>query len=131
MTTYTFSPIQTREELFEAVKFIHFACYGLCKAAFGHYLPNSGNMGVFCHYDYEFEFLKTLQKDLCEPSSNPDTKYFKLREPIVVPARGDAPETTYEYLYIRRREGIDAGDKAKVSLEILWLLDIKSYNFIN
>ncbi len=25
-----------------------------------------------------------------------------MREPIVVPARGDAPETTYEYLYIRR-----------------------------
>lgn len=102
MSEYTCSPIKTREELLEAVKFIHFACYGLCKGAFGKYLPNSGNMGVFCHYDTEFEFLKSVQAELCEPSSNPDTKYFNLREPIVVPAQGDVPETTYEYLYIRR-----------------------------
>lgn len=102
MSQYTCSPIKTREELFEAIKFIHFACYELCINSFGEYLQNSGNMGVFCHYDDEFEFLKSVQAELCMPSSNPDTKYFELHEPVVVPARGDVPETTYEYLYIRR-----------------------------
>ncbi len=102
MNLYTFSPIKTRDELIGAIKFIHFECYKLCKDSFGEYLPNSGNMGVFCHYESEFEFLKSVQAELCEPSDNPNTKYFKLHTPIVMPAEGDIPETSYEYLYIRR-----------------------------
>jgi hypothetical protein len=35
-------------------------------------------------------------------SDNLNQKYFRLHSPIVIPARGDVPETTYTYLYIRR-----------------------------
>lgn len=102
MSLYTFSPIKTEAELFEAIKFIHFSCYQLCKQSFAEYLPNSGNMGVFCHYDHEFEYLVGVRKQLTESSPDPDQKYFKLHKPIVIAATGDVPETTYTHLYIRR-----------------------------
>jgi hypothetical protein len=102
MKLYRFSPIENKEQMLEAVKHIHFACYGLCMESFGKYLPNAGNMGIFCHYNQEYDFLIALRKELTEPSDNPDQKYFKLREPIIIPAEGGVPETTYTYLYIRR-----------------------------
>ena len=102
MSLYTFSPIKSQEELLEAIQFIHVECHKLCKNSFGQYLPNSGNVGVFCQYDDEFEFLKGVRVQLCESSSDPNTKYFKLHAPIVIAAEGDVPETVYEFLYIRR-----------------------------
>jgi hypothetical protein len=35
-------------------------------------------------------------------SDNVNQKYFRLHEPIVIPSKGDVPETTYTYLYIRK-----------------------------
>jgi hypothetical protein len=102
MPLYHFSPIKSQDELLEAIKYIHFACHKLCVQAFGQYLPNSGNVGVFCHYESEFEYLKGVRQEWCEPSDNRDQKYFKLREAIVIPEERGVPETTYEYLYIRR-----------------------------
>lgn len=102
MKLYRFSPIENKEQLLEAINYIHEACNKLCKQSFGHYLPNAGNMGVFCHYDAECEFLTKLRQEMTEPSDNPDQKYFKLHEPIVIPSQGDIPETTYTYLYIRK-----------------------------
>lgn len=102
MKLYRFSPIENKEQLFQAITYIHTACYKLCKASFDEYLPNAGNMGVFCHYDDEYESLVALRKELTEPSDNPDQKYFKLHEPITVPAQGDIPGATYTYLYIRK-----------------------------
>lgn len=102
MSTYTFSPIKSEAELMDAIKFIHFACYGLCKQSFREYLPNSGNMGVFCHYDEEFLLLKKIREQLTEGSDNPNQKYFKLHKPIVIEAKDDIPETTYTHLYIRK-----------------------------
>lgn len=102
MSLYTFSPIKTEDRLLEAIKFIHFACYKLCKQSFGEYLPNSGNVGVFCHYDEEYEYLTGVRKTLTEASDNVDQKYFRLHKPIVIPAEGDVPETTYTHLYVRR-----------------------------
>lgn len=102
MKLYTFSPIRSEEELLEAIKFIHFACYKLCKQSFGEYLPNSGNVGVFCHYDDEFQYLIDVRKKLTEASDNVDQKYFRLHEPIIIHAEDDVPETTYTYLYIRK-----------------------------
>jgi len=102
MKLYRFSPIQNKEALLEAITHIHFSCYKLCKQSFGEYLPNAGNMGVFCHYDDEYDRLIAIRKELTEASDNPDQKYFKLHEPITIPAEGDVPETTYTYLYIRR-----------------------------
>lgn len=102
MKLYRFSPIKNKEELVEAIKHTHFECYKLCKQSFGRYLPNAGNIGIFCHYDDEYDFLTKIRKELTEASNNFNQKYFLLHEPIVVPANGDIPETTYTYLYIRR-----------------------------
>jgi len=102
MKLYRFSPIENKEQLLEAVKHIHFACYELCKQSFGEYLPNAGNMGVFCHYDDEYEQLVAIRKEITEPSDNPEQKYFALYEPIVIPANDGVPQTAYTHLYIRK-----------------------------
>ena len=102
MKLYRFSPIKDKEHLVEAIAYTHTACYKLCKQSFGEYLSNAGNMGIFCHYDDEYSRLVAIRQSMTEPSENPDQKYFKLREPIVIPAQDDMPETTYTHLYIRR-----------------------------
>lgn len=102
MKLYRFSPIKTEEELHQAIEYIHFACHKLCKQSFGDYLPNAGNMGVFCHYDDEYKELVKLRKILTKPSDNPDQKYFELHKPIVIQAKDDIPESTYTHLYIRK-----------------------------
>ncbi|MBI2601081.1 hypothetical protein HYW42_03945 [Candidatus Daviesbacteria bacterium] len=102
MKLYRFSPIKTKDELFEAIKHIHLESYKLCKQSFGHYLPNAGNMGVFCHYNDEFEFLINLGKELTDLSDSVYQKYFRLHKPIIISPQGDIPETTYTYLYIRK-----------------------------
>ena len=102
MKLYRFSPIKSREELFEAIRHIHFEAHKLCKQSFGRYLENAGNMGVFCHYENEFVALKKIREELTKPSDNPDQKYFCLLNPIVIPKHGDIPKTMYTHLYIRR-----------------------------
>lgn len=102
MKLYRFSPIQSKEQLLEAIKHIHMECHKLCKQSFGKYFSNAGNIGVFCHYDDEHAFLTELKKELVETSNNPDQKYFKLHNPIIIPAQEDIPETTYTHLYIRK-----------------------------
>lgn len=102
MKLYRFSPIQNEAVLFEAIKHIHLSCYSLCKQSFGEYLPNAGNMGVFCHYDDEYAALIKIREALAEESDNVDQKYFRLHQPIIIPAQDDVPETTYTHLYIRK-----------------------------
>lgn len=102
MKLYRFSPIKSEPDLLEAIAYIHFACFELCQQSFSSYLPVAGNMGVFCHYDDEYLFLTELRKKLTEASDNIDQKYFRLHNPIIIPARGDVPETTYTHLYIRK-----------------------------
>jgi hypothetical protein len=57
---------------------------------------------VFCHYQNEYENLTKIREKLTEPSDNLNQKYFRLHEPIVIPAKDDVPETTYTHLYIRK-----------------------------
>lgn len=102
MNLYRFSPTQTEEALFDAIKYIHFESHKLCKNSFGKYLPNAGNVGVFCHYPDEYRYLTSVREKLTEASENFNQKYFRLHNPIVIPAEGDVPETTYEFLYIRQ-----------------------------
>jgi len=99
---YRFSPIHSREELVNAVNYIHLACHTLCKDSFGKYLPVAGNVGIFCHYDDEFKLLMNIRNQLTEPSDNPELKYFTLLEPIIIPAKDDISEARYTHLYIRR-----------------------------
>ncbi|MAZ41059.1 hypothetical protein CL654_02995 [bacterium] len=102
MKLYRFSPIKSKEGLLEAIKHIHFECHKLCHQSFGKYLPNAGNMGVFCHYEDEYNFLTKLREEMTEPSDNPKQKYYKLHEPITIPEKDGVPETTYTHLYIRK-----------------------------
>lgn len=102
MKLYRFSPIAGKAQLLEAIKQIHLACFALCKQSFDHYLPVAGNMGVFCHYESEYEYLISVRKEMTEESGNLNQKYFRLHQPIVIPADGEVPETTYTHLYIRR-----------------------------
>ena len=86
----------------KAIQHIHFACHTLCMQSMGRYLPVAGNVGVFCHYDDEYMFLKKLQAELTDLSKSVYGKYFRLHQPIIIPAKGDIPKTTYSYLYIRK-----------------------------
>lgn len=102
MRLYRFSPIRNESELLEAITHIHFSCFLLCKKNLGYYLPQAGNVGVFCHYDDEYDELLKLRKKLTEDSSNWNQKYFRLFKPIIIGAKDDVPETTYTYLYTRK-----------------------------
>lgn len=102
MKLYRFSPIQNQEQLIEAVKYVHFACYKLCKQSFGKYLPNAGNIGVFCHYNDEYKNLVEIRKQITKPSDDPNQKYYELYDPITIPRQDDVPETVYTHLYIRK-----------------------------
>ena len=102
MRLYRFSPIKSKKELLKAIHHIHLSSYALCKKSMGKYLLNAGNMGIFCHYDEEYQFLTTLRKELTEESNNVNQKYYKLHQPITIKAKGDIPSTTYTHLYIRK-----------------------------
>jgi hypothetical protein len=102
MKLYRFSPIKSEQELLTAIKHVHFACFKLCKQSFSEYLPVAGNMGIFCHYENEYKFLIEIRKKLTEASGNVNQKYFRLHKPIIIPAHGDVPETTYTFLYVRK-----------------------------
>lgn len=102
MKKFRFSPIKSKEELMKAVEYTHFACFELCKRVFDKYLPVSGNIGIFSHFDDEFAFLTKVREELTDKNDNWNQKYFRLYEPIKFAAKGDVPETTYTYLYVRR-----------------------------
>lgn len=102
MQLYRYSPIYTLEELLEAWRHIHTVSHILCMNSFGRYLDNSGNLGIFCHYEDEYNRLVELRKTLTEPSDNLNQKYFRLHEPIIFEATETSPEWIYTHLYIRR-----------------------------
>ena len=112
MSTYKFSPITNKAELLKAIYYTHEACHTLCKQTFGLYLPVAGNIGIFCHFYEEFTFLTKLREEMTIFSDNWNQKYYRLHEPIIIPAIEDIPETTYTYLYIRKpdAEHTDVGD---------------------
>jgi hypothetical protein len=70
--------------------------------SFGKYYPNAGNIGVFCHYDDEYELLTKFREGMTDRSDNFNQKYYRLKRPIVIPAKDGIPKTTYTYLYIRK-----------------------------
>lgn len=99
---FRFSPIRSNEQLLEAIRYTHFACFELLKRNFGKYLPVAGNIGIFCHTDDEYQFLTSVRKEMTDVSDNWNKKYYRLHEPITIPARDDVPTTQYTYLYIRK-----------------------------
>ena len=99
---YRFSPIKNKEELLTAIEYLHISCNKLCKQALGNYLPPSGNVGVFCHYENEFQFLTKLREELTDKNNNWNQKYYKLHQSIIIDQKDDIPEAIYTHLYIRR-----------------------------
>lgn len=102
MKLYRFSPIQSEEELRGAIEYMHFKSFEMCMNTFSKYLLVAGNIGIFCHYEDEYERLVEIRKELTEESDNWNQKYFKLHSPITIKAKDDVPEATYTYLYIRK-----------------------------
>jgi hypothetical protein len=123
MKPYRFSPIKNKNQLLEAIKYTHFKCFDLCKKILGKYLPVAGNIGIFCHYNDEYEFLAKLREELTEKSDNWNQKYYRLYEPITIPSQGNVPGAVYTYLYIRRPDQ----DKKQVG-DIDFVLNDKEFN---
>jgi hypothetical protein len=103
MSNFRFSPIRSEAVMLQALEYIHIQSFRLCKENIGRILPVAGNIGIFCHFQDEFEYLTGLRKERTE-SRNWNNKYFKLHKPIVIKSHEYIPETTYTYLYIRRPE---------------------------
>ena len=99
---YRFSPIGNKDQLKQAIEYTHFACFKLSKLAFGEYLPVAGNTAIFCHYDDEYKLLTNIREGLTDESDTLFTKYYHLKERIIIPPKEDIPETTYTHLYIRK-----------------------------
>ncbi|HOZ36519.1 MAG TPA: hypothetical protein PLR18_01680 [bacterium] len=102
MKLYRFSPIENQDQLLQAIKYTHFVCHELCRKILYKYLFNFGNIGIFCHYDQEYELLTKISEELTDSTGSFNQKYFRLHQPMVIPAEGNVPETTYTHLYIRR-----------------------------
>lgn len=92
----------SKNDLSSIIEEIHFEAHKLRIDAFGRILPNAGNVGVFCHYDDEYELLVQIKDELTESPESPVQKYFKLKKPIIIPKKDSIPQTMYTYLYIRR-----------------------------
>ena len=102
MNPFRFSPIHDTTQLMKAITHIHAACHALCKQTMGKYLPVAGNIGVFCHFEDEYAFLKKLQAELTDLTKSVYGKYFWLHEPIIIPSKDSIPGASYRYLYIRK-----------------------------
>lgn len=99
---YRYSPIKNIEDMYNAISYIHMACNELCKRNLGEYLPNLGNLVIFCHYEDEYKFLKDKLKELTLWDKNIDNKYYLLKSPISIVSNDEIPDTTIKYLYIRQ-----------------------------
>ena len=64
MKSYRFSPIENNEQLLEAITYTHLKCSKLCKEILEKYLPVAGNIGIFSHYDDEYNFFIKYREEL-------------------------------------------------------------------
>ena len=102
MKLYRFSPISSSEELVSALTHIHWECMKLCFSSFWEYFPVAGNIGIFCHFEEEYNFLKGIQREICDMKTSVFWKYYTLKNPILIPEYNGIPEWRYTHLYIRK-----------------------------
>lgn len=112
------------KQLFDRIKRIHLSCFKLCKQILGAYLDASGNIGVFCQSEREYEIFMRIRKELTEMSNHPDQKYFRLYQPIIYATEGEIPEATYTHLYIRKPDPTPYG---KYLGDVDFILDSAEY----
>lgn len=96
MRLYRFSPILSYKGLTETVSYLDSAAQELSKKVYAEQLPIAGNIGIFTHYQEEYDYLINLSRDLTYQDIHFNNKYFKLRESICVDNR------VYDFLYIRK-----------------------------
>jgi len=104
MKLYRFSPIKSEDELMEVIKYLHVSCSKLCFKILGKYLPVAGNIGIFSHYDQEFEELKRIQEKITLKPDEYNNKYLVLKNPIEINLDIGINEGIYEYLYVRNAD---------------------------
>lgn len=102
MKLYRFSPIQSEAEFLASLKYIHEVSNKLCGLALGKHLPVAENIGYFCHYLEEYEFLTSLREQMTISDINYNQKYFQLKNEISFGKSPESPAATYKYLYVRQ-----------------------------
>ncbi len=97
MKLYRFSPITSEVALIESIQYLHVVTNELCVKAIGEQLEVAENVGIFTHYQEEYEDLISIKESLTESSVHFNNKYYLLKKPLVMP-----DGTVYKYLYIRK-----------------------------
>ncbi len=83
MKLYRYSPIESKEALFEAVSYIAEQNSALCKKVLGEVLPLT-SLTIFAHYPAEYEYLCKLLSTLGDSVGENNGPRVALREPIKV-----------------------------------------------
>lgn len=94
MSSYRFSPIESKDKLVEAVIYTATASSQMCSGILGTSLPIH-TLTIFSHFDTEFEFLKRTLLDMGSPFNENNGPRVTLNEPIQV------GENTITHLRIR------------------------------
>ena len=102
MKLYRFSPIDSLEQFEESLRYIHDMTMKMCFSVMWEYLPNSGNIALFCHYPREYTFLMKMIGGLVDFEEHVYGKYYKFYTPYTFPIQWTELNTTYKYLYIRK-----------------------------
>ncbi len=84
MKLYRFSPINSKEELLEAVNYAALKTTELCKKITGEEYPIA-TLTIFSHYPDEFERLKEAALSMGSLESENNGPYVRLNEPIQLP----------------------------------------------
>lgn len=112
------------ENLESTITKLHANCFKLLELSINHYLPVSGNIGIFCQSQKEYANLLEFKNKITNPSNNPNQKYFELLEPITIEESEGIPSATYTHLYIRKPDPTPYGENLG---DIDFVMDVKDY----
>ncbi|MDQ6985080.1 MAG: hypothetical protein Q9M91_03130 [Candidatus Dojkabacteria bacterium] len=102
--------INTLSELLGIIQRIHIESYELAFETYDRIFDNSGNIGVFTHFDDEYKYLKNAERMVSKVSDDPSIKYFELIDPINMPSIKNFPEVSYTHLYLRKPDSSEYGN---------------------
>lgn len=102
----------TSNQFYDKITYIYYQCSGLIKESVDFVPKTAGNVAIFCQNEVEYDEFQKIAKNLVLPSDNPAQKYFQLRDPIIIPSNGTAPQTALSWLYIRKpaKDTPESGD---------------------
>jgi hypothetical protein len=97
------------DELLNRIQLLHSAAYNLCHTLFQTEFKNSGNLGIFCQNEQEYNYFLKLQQDIAKISSNSLQKYFPLKKDIQIQHPNGKEIICYTHLYIRKPDSTAYG----------------------